>query len=51
MDSRRYLPVMAFVIVVVLIQIFAGLFNVQFYLTQLTMSAYYVLVVSGAIDP
>jgi branched-chain amino acid transport system permease protein len=47
MDVRRYLPVAVFLTVIVLIQLLSYAFGVEYYLTQLTMSAYYVLVAIG----
>ncbi|HUV06895.1 MAG TPA: branched-chain amino acid ABC transporter permease [Spirochaetia bacterium] len=45
--ARRYVPVMILVLLIVLIQLVTSLFNVKYYLTQLTMSAYYALVIIG----
>lgn len=44
---RRYLPVGITVIAVVLIQLVTAITDTSFYLTQLTMSAYYALVAVG----
>lgn len=44
---RRYLPILALVAAVVVIQLLASIFGAVYYLTQLTMSAYYALVVIG----
>ena len=47
MNSRRYLPILALIATVVAVQLLASLFGAAYYLTQLTMSAYYALVVIG----
>jgi branched-chain amino acid transport system permease protein len=44
---RRHLPVALFVVSIVVVQLLTALFRVPFYLTQLTMSAYYALVAVG----
>ena len=44
---RRYLPVLTAVLVVVLLQVALSAAGATYYLTQLTMSAYYALVVIG----
>lgn len=44
---RRYLPVAVLVGVVVAVQLLTSVFGVSYYLTQLTMSAYYALVAVG----
>jgi branched-chain amino acid transport system permease protein len=47
MNIKRYLPVVIFLIIIIFIQIIAYIFNVNFYLTQLTMSAYYSIAIIG----
>lgn len=47
MDLKRYYPVVVLILVVILIQILTSLFGITFYLTQLTMSAYYSLLTIG----
>ena len=47
MDLIRYKPVVVLAAIVVVIPVLTALFNVNFYLTQLTMSAYYTLVAMG----
>lgn len=47
MDWRKYLPVLVLPAVVVLIQLGASWTGTSYYLTQLTMSAYYLLVILG----
>ena len=44
---KRYLPLLALLVVVVLVQLVTTVAGVKYYLTQLTMSAYYALVVVG----
>ena len=44
---RRHVPVLALAAVVVAVQLLASLFDATYYLTQLTMSAYYALAVIG----
>ena len=44
---KRYLPLVALLVVVVLVQLVTTIAGVKYYLTQLTMSAYYALVVVG----
>jgi branched-chain amino acid transport system permease protein len=44
---RRYLPVLGLVCLVILVQIALSQLKVEFYMTQLTMSAYYTLVAVG----
>jgi branched-chain amino acid transport system permease protein len=47
MRVHRYLPIAILLLVIIAIQLLASLFGVQYYLTQLTMSAYYSLVAIG----
>lgn len=47
MNRNRYYPVFILVIIVIIIQLLTHIFNVKYYLTQLTMSAYYSMVVIG----
>jgi len=47
MPLRRYLPVLAVAVVVVALQLVVSATGTVFYLTQLTMAAYYGLVVIG----
>jgi branched-chain amino acid transport system permease protein len=47
MVRGRYVPVLALIVVVIAVQSLTSVFRVNFYLTQLTMSAYYGLVVLG----
>jgi branched-chain amino acid transport system permease protein len=47
MNFKRYLPIAVFLIIIILIQITAFIFNVNFYLTQLTMAAYYSIAIIG----
>lgn len=47
MEVRRYLPVVVLAGCVVLVQLITSICGVQYYLTQLTMSAYYSLVAIG----
>ena len=44
---RRYLPVAILAAVAILIQLLTLMFGTQYYLTQLTMSAYYAIVAIG----
>lgn len=44
---KKYLPVLIFLICIIVIQLFVSIIESEFYLTQLTMSAYYSLVVIG----
>jgi len=47
MDVKRYLNVFILLIVVICIQLVTAVLGVNYYLTQLTMSAYYTLVAIG----
>jgi branched-chain amino acid transport system permease protein len=47
MPLRRYLPLAVLVALVVVVQLAVTLAGARFYLTQLTMAAYYCLVVTG----
>jgi branched-chain amino acid transport system permease protein len=47
MPLRRYLPVLVLAVVVILLQLIISASGTVFYLTQLTMAAYYALVVIG----
>lgn len=47
MNMKRYLPVIFLVVGVILFQIIVEITGNEYYLTQLTMSAYYALVVIG----
>jgi branched-chain amino acid transport system permease protein len=44
---RRYLPVLALAVLVVLAQVLLSAAKLEFYMTQLTMSAYYTMVALG----
>jgi branched-chain amino acid transport system permease protein len=44
---RRYLPVLALAVLVVLAQVILSAAKLEFYMTQLTMSAYYTMVALG----
>ncbi len=44
---KKYLPITALIFIIVLIQLITTLSGMEFYLTQLTMSAYYSLVIIG----
>ncbi len=47
MNKKIYIPVIALVLLVIVIQLIIHASDAAYYLTQLTMSAYYVLVVIG----
>jgi branched-chain amino acid transport system permease protein len=47
MKTRRFTPILTLVAVVVLVQILTLVVGKEFYLTQLTMTAYYSLIVIG----
>ena len=47
MLRNRYIQVMALIVLVVIVQLITALTDTSFYLTQLTMSAYYLLVILG----
>ena len=47
MDLKRYKPLLILAIAIVIIPVMTSLFKVNFFLTQLTMSAYYVMVALG----
>jgi len=47
MQGKRYLPVGILFCVIVVIQLLTTLFHVEYFLTQLTMSAYYTLTALG----
>ncbi len=47
MKAKRYIPVGLLGIVIILIQLLTSLLDTEFYLTQLTMSAYYSLLAVG----
>lgn len=47
MRLRRYVPVVACAVAVVALQVVLGATDATYYMTQVTMSAYYVLVVIG----
>lgn len=47
MNARKYLPIGVLIILIVAIQIVTSALDVNFYLTQLTMAAYYSLVAVG----
>ena len=47
MDLKRYKPLLILAIAIVIIPAMTSLFKVNFFLTQLTMSAYYVMVALG----
>ena len=44
---RRYLPAGILALAVIVVQLLTLAFDVSYYLTQLTMSAYYALVAVG----
>jgi branched-chain amino acid transport system permease protein len=46
-NIKRYLPLLVIAALVIAIQLFVTLIGQKFYLTQLTMSAYYTIVVIG----
>ena len=47
MAMKKYYPVLALVVCVIIFQVIASLAGREYYLTQLTMSAYYCLVILG----
>jgi branched-chain amino acid transport system permease protein len=47
MDAKRYLPIAALIAAVIFIQLLTAAFDAAYYLTQLTMAAYYSLVAVG----
>ncbi len=47
MNYKRYLPVVIFLIIIIFIQLLTFVLKVNFYLTQLTMAAYYSIAVIG----
>jgi branched-chain amino acid transport system permease protein len=47
MNKNKYNPVFILVLIIIFIQLLTMIFNVKFYLTQLTMSTYYAIVVIG----
>lgn len=47
MDLKRFYPLIIATVIFVLIPVLTSLFQVNFYLTQLTMSFYYILVALG----
>ncbi|MEW5815601.1 MAG: branched-chain amino acid ABC transporter permease [Spirochaetota bacterium] len=47
MEMKRYIPAGVVVIVVIIIQLITSALKVNYYLTQLTMSAYYTLLALG----
>jgi branched-chain amino acid transport system permease protein len=47
MNIKRYFPIICFIILIILFQFIAAVTGREYYLTQLTMSAYYALVVIG----
>ncbi len=47
MFLKRYFPLLVLIVIVVLVQLVTTLAGVKYYLTQLTMSAYYALLVVG----
>ena len=47
MNKKKYLPLFILIIAIILFQLLTWIFNARYYLTQLTMSAYYSLVVIG----
>jgi branched-chain amino acid transport system permease protein len=46
-STRRYIPIAALVLMIVLVQTLTAVFGTAYYLTQLTMTAYYVLLSLG----
>lgn len=47
MIDKKYTPVIALISIIIVVQLLATLTGMQYYLTQLTMSAYYSLVIMG----
>lgn len=47
MNIKRYVPMLGLIAAVITIQLLTKFLDVSYYLTQLTMSAYYVMVVLG----
>jgi branched-chain amino acid transport system permease protein len=47
MNVRKYVPIAAVILLVIIIQLLTAAMDVQFYLTQLTMAGYYSLVAIG----
>ena len=47
MNVKKFLPIAVVIVLVVIIQLFTTALDVQYYLTQLTMAAYYSLVAIG----
>lgn len=47
MDFKRYKPVGILAVLVILVPVLTSAFGMNYYLTQLTMSAYYILVALG----
>jgi branched-chain amino acid transport system permease protein len=47
MIMRKYIPVFGLIAVIIIFQLIATVISREFYLTQLTMSAYYCLVILG----
>ncbi|OHD69389.1 MAG: branched-chain amino acid ABC transporter permease [Spirochaetes bacterium RBG_16_49_21] len=47
MSSKKYIPVLGLIASVIAVQVIASALEREFYLTQLTMSAYYTLVILG----
>ena len=47
MNPRTYLPLVPFVVFIILLQVLFSVTGTQYFLTQLTMAAYYALVVVG----
>ena len=47
MKGKRYLPVGILICIILIIQLLTSLFHAEYYLTQLTMSAYYTLAAVG----
>lgn len=47
MDAKRYLPIAALIAAVIIVQLLTAAFDAAYYLTQLTMAAYYSLVAVG----
>lgn len=47
MKAKAYIPLALFILIAVLIPVLTGIFQKNFYLTQLTMSAYYALAALG----
>jgi branched-chain amino acid transport system permease protein len=47
MNIKRYFPIICFIVFIIFFQLITAIMGKEYYLTQLTMSAYYALVVIG----